>query len=346
MNYIVHVLSIDLNMTNLIFKIKNGWCVFMKKVFSLVLVLILMLTMISGCKKGPEDSFSGDYVSSAVSIDAESENVSADKNVESQNENKDEGTVNSEMVSSDNNSKVNDNNTSSNNSSKVTNSENTSETSSETKVEQRKKVCALTFDDGPSNITPKILDILEKYNCTASFFVIGKNIQDEDIPILKRAYEMGCTIENHTWNHNVLTNLPSDQIENEYKTVQEKVYSIVGEYPLFFRATGLQVNPTVYNTIPLTFISGTSGSNDWDINLSSTTKLNGILKTAKDGHIFLLHDSEGNDSIVEALDKAIPMLISQGYELVNIRELFNRQNQELTPDSHRSWSDVPYFIKD
>lgn len=308
----------------------------MNKKISLFLVVILILIIFSGCKNSSNNISSNNFSSDEFMSSSEitNSNVISEENILSQANSNVEVTEKNEMI------------TSSNSSSNTTDSKDINYVSSATKVEQRKKVCALTFDDGPSDITPQILDILEKYNCTASFFVVGNNIQDEDIPLLKRAYEMGCTIENHTWSHRVLTQLSVEEIVNEYTSVQEKVYSIVGEYPLFFRATGLIVNPTVYDAIPLTFVAGTSGSNDWDVNLSSAMKLNGILKTAKDGQIFLLHDSKGNNSIVEALDKALPMLISQGYEFVNIRELFNKQNQELTPNSQKSWSNVPYFIKD
>ena len=59
------------------------------------------------------------------------------------------------------------------------------------------KVIYLTFDDGPSNTTVEILDLLEKYGFTASFFVIGNRITaKEHRDIMKRAVKLGCTVEN------------------------------------------------------------------------------------------------------------------------------------------------------
>lgn len=62
-----------------------------------------------------------------------------------------------------------------------------------------KKVIALTFDDGPNTTTTnEVLDILEEYDAVASFFLIGDNISEESAASVKRAYDMGCEIDNHS----------------------------------------------------------------------------------------------------------------------------------------------------
>src|SRR5699024_2159985 len=58
----------------------------------------------------------------------------------------------------------------------------------------------LTFDDGPSNITNEVLDVLKKYNIKATFFVLGSNV-DLKPEITKRAYEEGHYIANHGYTH-------------------------------------------------------------------------------------------------------------------------------------------------
>ena len=68
-------------------------------------------------------------------------------------------------------------------------------------INQKEKVAYLTFDDGPSLVTPKILDILEKQNVKATFFVIGKNVEKHPETV-KRAFEEGHYIANHTYSHN------------------------------------------------------------------------------------------------------------------------------------------------
>ncbi len=208
-------------------------------------------------------------------------------------------------------------------------------------------VMALTFDDGPSNTTTQILDVLEKYGINASFFIVGAWADDPgDRDIMKRAVDMGCTIENHTWNHKNLREMTVEEITQQYQSVQDYVYEIVGDYPKFFRAPGLGVNEQVYETIPLTFINGSGGSSDWnskeddDRTSDLETRVQGILSVAKDGHIYLLHDCSNNHLTPEALDIALPQLIEQGYTFVNIRELFEIKGQELTPDLNFSWTDV------
>ena len=62
-----------------------------------------------------------------------------------------------------------------------------------------KKLVALTFDDGPSiETTEQVLDVLKENDIVASFFLIGQNITEETEHLVKRAYDMGCSIENHS----------------------------------------------------------------------------------------------------------------------------------------------------
>ena len=69
-------------------------------------------------------------------------------------------------------------------------------------VKSEEKIAYLTFDDGPNpSITPKVLDILQKENIKATFFVIGKNV-DTYPDIVKRAYNEGHYIANHGYDHN------------------------------------------------------------------------------------------------------------------------------------------------
>lgn len=65
-----------------------------------------------------------------------------------------------------------------------------------------KKLVALTFDDGPTiGITDQVLDVLQENEVVASFFLIGQQITDETRYLVKRAHDMGCSIENHSKTH-------------------------------------------------------------------------------------------------------------------------------------------------
>ena len=98
------------------------------------------------------------------------------------------------------------------------------------------KVIALTFDDGPNTATPPlVLDKLEEHGSVAAFFVIGNNITDESAEGMKRAYNMGCDIENHSQSHPDMTKMTAEEIKAEIDFTSDKVEEAVGERQQFFR---------------------------------------------------------------------------------------------------------------
>ena len=211
---------------------------------------------------------------------------------------------------------------------------------------QNVKYCALTFDDGPSNVTPFILDLLRHYGCTASFFVIGDRIRtEEQKEIMRKAIAQGCTIENHSYTHTRLIEMSDSEIKNEFETTQNIIYDITGEYPKFFRAPGLNDKGRLYDVIPLPFAGGSGGSADWNSNPADTTsgieeRIQGILDVVCDGHIILLHDCGNNYLTPAALSAVLPKLIAEGYQFVNLRKLFEIKG--VNPESlvRAQWKDV------
>lgn len=202
-------------------------------------------------------------------------------------------------------------------------------TESEAKPERKvieydpdKPVIALTFDDGPNTtITPRVLDRLEQYNAAATFFLIGSNMNDESVEVAKRAYYMGCDIENHSFSHPAMTDLSVDEINEQISKTDELIYGITGEYPKFFRPPYIAVNDTMFENIDKVFICG-YGVEDYNANVTAQQRADGVLKQAKDGAIILLHDMENNYQTIEALDTIIPALIDEGYQLVTVSQLF------------------------
>ncbi len=208
----------------------------------------------------------------------------------------------------------------------------------ETETETESKLIALTFDDGPNTYTtPQVLDILEEYDAKASFFLIGDRINDDSAEVVKRAYEMGCEIDSHSKTHSYMTELTAEEIQAEMEYVDEYVYSIIGEYPKFFRPPYLSVNQTMYDTIDIPFITGYS-SGDSNSEKTAQDVTDAVLTYAKDGAIILMHDFYGNDKTVEALQTILPELASQGYEFVTLTELFERKGE--TPLHEFCYSEV------
>ena len=194
------------------------------------------------------------------------------------------------------------------------------------------KYISLTFDDGPTlGITDQVLDILEEHNIVGSFFLIGQQITDETEYLVKRAYNMGCSIENHSWTHPSMPKLTVEDICKEVNSTTEKIIEVVGEAPKFFRPPYIDYDQKMYDNIDLTFISG-HGCFDWEPTVSAKERIDMVLSAAKPGNIVLLHDMADNDNTVEALKVIIPELKDQGYEFVTIRDLFIKSG--VTPEAN------------
>lgn len=207
-------------------------------------------------------------------------------------------------------------------------------------LDPSKPTIAITFDDGPNaTTTMEVLDILEKYQVRASFFLIGTNINDESAKSVKRAFDLGCDIENHSKTHSYMDKMTADEIKDEVAYVNDKVKEITGTTPKFFRPPYTAVNSTMYDNIDMTFISGL-GCNDWDDKVTAEYRAKYLEKKAADGVIFLLHDAEGNSKTVEALDKAIPILLEKGFQFATISELFELKGIEISGTDTNIYSEL------
>lgn len=186
----------------------------------------------------------------------------------------------------------------------------------------QEKLIALSFDDGPNTTTTvHMLDVLKKHGVKASFFVIGKNITEESAKVMKRAHDEGHDIENHSLTHSAMSQLSPDSIRKEVAMTSAKVKQYVGKVPRFFRPPYINVDQKMYDNIKLGFICG-EGSEDWVDSISVDERVKRITASAKDGLIYLLHDFEGNEKTVEAVDRIIPILQARGYRFVTVPELF------------------------
>lgn len=191
---------------------------------------------------------------------------------------------------------------------------------------EEKKIVALTFDDGPNTTTTlEVLDKLEKYKVKASFFLIGNQITEDTIPVIKREVNLGCEISNHSMTHSFMDKLDKKVIEEEIRDTSAKITEITGKEPLFFRPPYIAVNDLMYEVIDLPFICG-QGVEDWEPSVSANERSRRVLEQTVDGSIILLHDMDGNNNTVEALDTIIPELLERGFEFVTVKELFNAKN--------------------
>lgn len=192
------------------------------------------------------------------------------------------------------------------------------------------KVIALTFDDGPNTeTTNEVLDVLEKHQVVASFFLIGNNINDESAKSVKRAYDLGCEINNHSKSHGYMDKMTAEEIKAEYDYVDQKVLEITGGHTKFFRPPYIAVGEEMWENIDVPFISGI-GCNDWDDKVTAEMRVKVIERNVKDGCIILMHDAQGNHMTVEAIDELIPKLKEQGYKFTTVSGLFEAKGIEPT----------------
>ncbi len=202
------------------------------------------------------------------------------------------------------------------------------------------KYAALTFDDGPNTTTTaEVLDVLEKYDVIASFFLIGQNINDESAKVVRRAYDMGCEINNHSKTHPYMNQMTVEEIIEEFTYTDDKIFEITGERSKFFRPPYIAVSEDMLTRIDVPFIAGI-GCNDWMDNNPADRRAMSILRQVKDGDIILLHDAEGNHMTVEALDTIIPEMLAQGYKFVTVTELFNIKGIEISGTDKKIYTNV------
>lgn len=190
------------------------------------------------------------------------------------------------------------------------------------------KLLALTFDDGPDeDFTPQILDILKKYNVKATFYVIGEKVQYNK-KIIKRQYEEGHEIGNHTYTHINVSKNGYNKINKEIGDTQSVVKSITGVYPKTFRPPYRAISKDMCEIIKQKDMNIVLWSyvdaRDWE-SPGVTSIVKSIEGGIQNGCIILLHDynkvRSPKSQTIEALDIIIPHLLEKGYKFVTISEL-------------------------
>lgn len=184
-------------------------------------------------------------------------------------------------------------------------------------VDGNKKMVALTFDDGPSPYTPIVLNTLEKYDAVATFFVVGNRVPAYP-SYVKRAYNLGCEIGTHTYDHAWLNQLSAAGIKDEIKKGSDAIVRAIGVAPTLMRPPGGCINETVRKNVGLPMILWSVDTRDWETRSTPTT-ITRVVDGAYDGAVILVHDLHESTAI--ASKTFIPRLIKNGYQLVTISEM-------------------------
>ena len=171
---------------------------------------------------------------------------------------------------------------------------------------------ALTFDDGPSSqYTEKLLDGLKERRVKATFFVMGKSVK-ENADIIKRMYEEGHLIGNHTYSHTDLANTDFDTAYKEINDTNLHIEDITGYTPQFIRPPYGDWNKKLLKKTDMSVVLWNVDPKDWKDQNSDVIAAR-VLKNTRAGDIILLHDIF--NSSVEAAFKIIDNLQDKGYQL-------------------------------
>lgn len=184
-----------------------------------------------------------------------------------------------------------------------------------------KKKIALTFDDGPNvNYTEKLLDGLKERGVHATFFLLGKQVENAP-EIVERMYKEGHLIGNHSYEHVNLSNLSDEAAILQVDKTNEAIYKITGEYPEYIRPPfGCWKSNLDYQTKMIEVLWNIDPL-DWKTNNADAVAAR-ILKEVQEDDIILLHDA--SESSVNAAFQIIDKLTKEGYEFVTVDEiLFN-----------------------
>ncbi len=197
----------------------------------------------------------------------------------------------------------------------------------ERKIDRKKPMIALTFDDGPHDIyTARILDTLKECGGKATFFVLGKRVGSHS-KILNRIVKEGSEIGNHSYSHPLLTTSSAEKIKQEISKTQDAIYKCTGFKPKLVRPTYGAVNQTVRAAIRYPMIEWSVDTEDWKSrNVDMIVKE--AMRGAKDGAIILMHDIY--PTTATAAEKVIKKLTKEGYQLVTISELFEYRGVGLS----------------
>jgi cellulose synthase/poly-beta-1,6-N-acetylglucosamine synthase-like glycosyltransferase/peptidoglycan/xylan/chitin deacetylase (PgdA/CDA1 family)/spore germination protein YaaH len=204
------------------------------------------------------------------------------------------------------------------------------------------KQVVLTFDDGPDpTYTPQILDILNEEHVPAAFFLVGLNAEN-NVQLVKRIYDEGHEIGNHTFTHPNLAEISPERTKLELNATRRIIESLTGHTTILFRPPyNADSEPQSYQElVPVEdakrddylTIGESIDPEDWQRGISADTIVARIVAQERLGNIILLHDAGGDRSqTVIALPRIIRHFRDQGYSFTSVCRLISKTRDEVMP---------------
>lgn len=185
------------------------------------------------------------------------------------------------------------------------------------------KEVALTIDDGPKPENAReVLDLLGKYGVRATFFVVGKQVQQYPA-LVRRMMDEGHEVGNHTENHPTLIGKSPDLVRNEIVACDKAIFKATGAHTNLFRPPGMRFDQNVLHTAQdMGFVTV-----HWNVAVGDYTELKPeaiarkVIATTRPGSVILLH---GHPDTIKALPMILESLKKQGYRFVTVSQMLSR----------------------
>lgn len=188
------------------------------------------------------------------------------------------------------------------------------------------KLIALTYDDGPGAHTARLLDGLKERGVHATFFMVGQSAARYP-DVVRRAYQEGHQVANHSYNHPQLTSLSAQGVRSQIQNTNAILDQACGAGTSYMvRAPYGSSNAAVRQAVGAPMAFWSVDTVDWKTRNATAVK-NAVVNGAKDGAIILVHDSMA--TTVDGTLAAIDTLKGKGYQFVTVQELFRRRGVAL-----------------
>lgn len=192
---------------------------------------------------------------------------------------------------------------------------------------EAEKIVALTYDDGPSEIsTDALLKILDEHDAHATFFVNGNHAL-ENKELISAIVEQGSEIGNHTLDHVWLTKVDEAEAMRQVIGNEHLLRFLSGQEGVMpLRPPYGDINQEILDQFNLPIVLWSADSRDWEVKNVERIIAN-VLSEIEDGGIIIMHD--GYQTTVEATDELLKILKEQNYKVVSVSEMFALKNLSM-----------------
>lgn len=186
------------------------------------------------------------------------------------------------------------------------------------KVPEGAKFVALTFDDGPGyDSTQRILNVLDKYNAKATWFVLGSKV-DANPEMLKTINAAGHEVANHSYSHPNLVEMDLNSALQNINSASNSIKNVIGKYPSYLRPPYGSYNNSIASNTNLGIALWSVDSLDWKFRNGQATYEH-TMNTLTANPVILFHDIY--DTSADAVELLVPKLVAEGYTFVTYSEM-------------------------